>query len=374
MNDPNFFDDIYMRRAEQLALRGLGRVSPNPAVGAVVVKDQEIVGEGFHAEAGAPHAEVLALEQAGEEARGATLYVTLEPCCHEGRTPPCCPTVIESGVTRVVVGWVDPDPRVRGAGNRALRAAGIQVDMASPDQQKQCAETNRFFLSRVENGRPFVTFKYAMTLDGKLATHTGDSQWITGEAARRWVHTQRAIYDAVMVGIGTVLADDPQLTPREPPGRTPIKIVVDSSGRLKPEHRIFEDASAGVWVLTTEAAAPRFEGLSVFTIICGDGEAVDLASGLKQCAELGLNSIFVEGGSALFGSLFEKKLFDQVAAFISPAMIGGGGPSPVGGTGFEKMSHALQLKDVHWSQLGTDILLEGYRQLPWEIGEPCSGS
>ncbi len=367
MNDPNFFDDIYMRRAEQLALRGLGRVSPNPAVGAVVVRDQEIVGEGFHAEAGAPHAEVLALEQAGEKARGATLYVTLEPCCHQGRTPPCCPLVIKSGVKRVVVGWVDPDPRVRGAGNRALRAAGIQVDMASTDQQKQCAETNRFFLSRIHHGRPFVTFKFAMTLDGKLATRSGDSQWITGEQARRWVHTQRALYDAVMVGISTVLADDPQLTPREPPGRIPIKVVVDSRGRLRPDHRLFVEAPAGVWVLTTEAGAAKLQKLNVFTIICGAGPRVDLASGLRQLAELGLNSLFVEGGSELFGSLFQEQLFDQVAAFIAPVMIGGGGPSPLGGVGFEKMSQALELKDVHWSQLGTDILLEGYRQLPWEI-------
>ena len=367
MNDPTFFDDIYMRRAVQLATQGIGTVSPNPVVGAVLVKDKEIIGEGYHARAGEPHAEVFALRSAGEQARGATLYVTLEPCVHEGRTPACCPSIIEAGIGRVVVGWVDPDPRVRGGGNRALREAGIKVEMASPDQQKQCAEINRFFICRMLTGRPFVTLKFAATLDGKLATSSGDSQWISGSPARQWVHRQRALYDAVMVGSGTLLKDDPRLTPREPEGRIPLKVVVDSQGRLNSSHRVFEEAPAGVVLLTTEQGAKNVGDIPAAVIVCGSGPRVDLHQGLVQLAGRGLNSVFVEGGSRLAGSLFDLGLFDQVAAFIAPKLVGGTGPGPIAGEGRELMAQALELKDVHWSQMGRDLFVEGYRQLPWEI-------
>ncbi|MCA9796280.1 MAG: bifunctional diaminohydroxyphosphoribosylaminopyrimidine deaminase/5-amino-6-(5-phosphoribosylamino)uracil reductase RibD, partial [Candidatus Eremiobacteraeota bacterium] len=217
-------DTFFMERALQLAARGLGRTRPNPVVGAVIVRDDKIVGEGWHQKAGQPHAEVLALEAAGDKAVGGTLYINLEPCAHQGRTPPCAPALVEAKLDRVVVGMVDPDERVAGRGIEILRGAGISVSMADPDSAQRCREMNRFYLRRLRSGRPFLTLKFASTLDGKLATRTGHSRWITGPESRRWVHRQRDVHDGLLVGINTVITDDPELTTREPEGRTPIKI------------------------------------------------------------------------------------------------------------------------------------------------------
>ena len=227
----------------QLAAGGLGRTSPNPVVGAVIVNNDKVVGEGLHLQAGEPHAEVFALREAETQARGGTLYVTLEPCCADGRTPACVPQLIEAGIAKVVVGLVDPDPRMQGRGLAQLKEAGIEVQMAEDDLQELCAELNRGFIKRISSGRPYVTMKFASSLDGKIATHTGDSKYITGSEARKWVHRERDDHDAIMVGINTVLNDDPLLTARDPSGRTPTKIIVDSKGRLSSKAKLFSGAS-----------------------------------------------------------------------------------------------------------------------------------
>lgn len=357
----------FMQRAIQLAAKGLGRTSPNPVVGAVLVKNKRVVGEGYHQKAGGPHAEVLALAEAGEHARGATMYVSLEPCCHHGRTPPCVPEIVKAGVSNVVVGLVDPDPRVSGGGLKELRAAGISVEMSDEDSQEQCAEVNRAFICRLKRGRPYVTLKFASSLDGKIASRTGRSKYITGDEARRWVHRERDSHDAIMVGINTVRVDDPELTAREPEGRTPIKIVVDSGGRLSNDARLFQQSENGVIVLTTprgqQQLTPR-EGMDL--VITEDEHGmVDLNLALRMLAERGINSILLEGGSRLNGSMLDRGLIDRVAGFVAPILVGGQqAVSPIGGFGVDCVGDALRLRDVGWSTLGPDLLIEGYLWMP----------
>ncbi len=361
----------FMQRAIQLAAKGLGRTSPNPVVGAVLVKDKRVVGEGYHKRAGEPHAEILALAQAGESARGSTMYVSLEPCCHHGRTPPCVPAVVEAGVSEVVVGLVDPDPRVQGRGLAALKEHGVKVKLADRDSQEQCAEVNRAFIRRLTLGRPYVTLKFASSLDGKIASRTGRSKYITGNEARRWVHRERDTHDAIMVGINTVLVDDPELTAREPEGRCPIKVIVDSAGRLPAEAKLWKSCQNGVVVLTTEAGSrqlPQRDELKV--VVCEDHNRVDLKVGLNRLAELGIDSILLEGGSRLNGSMLDLGLIDRVAGFVAPLLLGGKDAlSPIAGFGVDCVSSALRLKDVGWSALGDDLLIEGYLWTPLETVE-----
>ena len=361
-----------MQRAIQLAAQGHGRTGPNPVVGAVIVKDKKIVGEGYHGQAGKPHAEIFAIEQAGELAKGATMYVSLEPCCHHGKTPPCAPAVIEAGLARVVVGLVDPDPRVQGGGIKMMREAGIEVEMTDEDSREQCAEVNRAFICRLHRGRPYVTLKFASSLDGKLASRTGRSKYITGSESRKWVHIERDSHDAIMVGINTVLADDPELTCREPVGRTPTKIVVDSLGRLPREARLWDTMENGVILLTTEHGKkiyPERDGLTVIAADSEDGR-VDLDAALKEVAKLGINSIFLEGGSRLNGSMLDLGLIDRVAGFVAPLLVGGRDAiSPVAGFGVDCVSEALRLRDVGWSAMGGDLLIEGYLWMPADVLE-----
>jgi diaminohydroxyphosphoribosylaminopyrimidine deaminase/5-amino-6-(5-phosphoribosylamino)uracil reductase len=357
----------FMQRAIQLAAKGLGRTSPNPVVGAVLVKNKRIVGEGYHQQAGGPHAELLALAQAGEAARGATMYVSLEPCCHHGRTAPCVPEIVKAGVATVVIGLIDPDPRVSGGGLKELKAAGISVELADEDSQEQCAEVNRAFICRLKRGRPYVTLKFASSLDGKIASRTGRSKYITGDESRRWVHRERDAHDAIMVGINTVKLDDPELTAREPEGRTPIKIVVDSGGRLTEDARLFRQAENGVLVLTTPRGQrllkPR-DGLDLIVTEDHDGR-VDLSQALTKLAERGINSILLEGGSSLNGSMLDRGLIDRVAGFVAPILVGGReAVSPIGGFGVDCVGDALRLRDVGWSTLGPDLLIEGYLWMP----------
>lgn len=357
----------FMQRAIQLAAKGLGRTSPNPVVGAVLVKNKRIVGEGYHQQAGGPHAELLALAQAGEAARGATMYVSLEPCCHHGRTAPCVPEIVKAGVATVVIGLIDPDPRVSGGGLKELKAAGISVELADEDSQEQCAEVNRAFICRLKRGRPYVTLKFASSLDGKIASRTGRSKYITGDESRRWVHRERDAHDAIMVGINTVKLDDPELTAREPEGRTPIKIVVDSGGRLTEDARLFHQAENGVLVLTTprgqKLLKPR-DGLDLIVTEDHDGR-VDLSQALTKLAERGINSILLEGGSSLNGSMLDRGLIDRVAGFVAPILVGGReAVSPIGGFGVDCVGDALRLRDVGWSTLGPDLLIEGYLWMP----------
>ncbi len=358
----------FMQRAIQLAARGLGRTSPNPVVGAVLVKDKTVVGEGFHRKAGEAHAEVMALEQAGEAARGATMYVSLEPCCHEGRTAPCAEALVQAGVAEVIVGLIDPDPRVQGQGIAYLRERGVSVKLADLDSQEQCAEVNRAFIRRLTGDRPYVTLKFASSLDGKIASRTGSSKYITGLEARRWVHRERDIHDAVMVGINTVLLDDPLLTAREPEGRVPTKVVVDSGGRLPADARLWQDCDNGVMVLTTEegrARLPKHPALEV--IVAEENGRVDLVKALGALAEHGLNSVLLEGGSTLNGSMLDRGLIDRVAGFVAPLLLGGvDALSPIAGFGVDCVSSALRLKDVGWSALGPDLLIEGYLWTPLE--------
>ncbi len=369
-------DTFFMERALQLAAQGLGRTRPNPVVGAVVVRDDSIVAEGWHQQAGQPHAEAVALQQAGSKAIGSTLYVNLEPCCHHGRTPPCAPAVVEAKVDRVVIGMLDPDPRVAGKGAESLRQAGLTVEMADPDSQRRCLEMNRFYLRRLVSGRPFVTLKMAASLDGKIAPRTRHSQWITGPEARRWAHRQRDCHDAVMVGIGTVEADDPRLTTRDPAGRTPVKVVADSKGRLPLKARLLEQAEEGVIVLTTSQGAQALADRDLDLVVADglDGR-VDLAVALSQLAERGLSSILVEGGSELNFSLLEAGLVDRVAAFLAPKLIGGRqAPSAVGGLGVKTLDEAWELRDVGWKTFGRDLLVEGYLSIPWEHLDPDAPS
>lgn len=357
----------FMQRAIQLAARGLGRTSPNPVVGAVLVKNKRVVGEGYHQQAGGPHAEILALRQAGEQARGATMYVSLEPCCHHGKTPPCVPEIAAAGVSNVVVGLVDPDPRVSGGGIKQLREAGVSVELADEDSQEQCAEINRAFICRLKRGRPYITLKFASSLDGKIASRTGRSKYISGEEARRWVHRERNAHDAIMVGINTIRLDDPELTAREPEGRTPIKIVVDAAGRLPENAKIFQQAENGVLLLTTprgqQAVKPR-DGLDLIVTEDENGQ-VDLPLALRLLAERGINSILLEGGSRLNGSMLDRGLIDRVAGFVAPILVGGQeAVSPIGGFGVDCVGDALRLREVGWSTLGPDLLIEGFLWMP----------
>ncbi len=361
-----------MRRALDLAAHGRWTTAPNPNVGAVVVRDGECVGEGWHRAAGEPHAEVHALRSAGEKAQGSTLYVTLEPCCHTGLTGPCTDRVLEAGVARVVVGLVDPDPRVLGRGMDILRQAGVTVELASQELRRECALVNLFFLKAVRTGLPFVTMKYAATLDGKIATRTGHSQWITGPEARHWVHEQRALHQAVLVGVGTALADNPRLDVRlEGECRQPLRVIADSLARTPPTARLFATPGGPILIAVTPAAPPeRVEGLQkmgadLVVIPERDGR-LDLAA---LCAELGrrrLQSVLLEGGGVLNAAMLEGGLVSKVAAFLAPLLVGGSAaPGPIGGLGAERLEQGWELQEVESRRVGKDWLIEGYLSCPW---------
>lgn len=366
-------DRRWMRRALALAARARGRTSPNPLVGAVLVREGRAVGEGFHRRAGGPHAEVEALRQAGDEACGATLYVTLEPCCHHGRTPPCTEALIRAGVRRVVAAMVDPDQRVCGRGLAALRAAGIRVEVGLLEEEAR--RLNEAYLALKLLGRPFITMKYAMTLDGRIATRQGDSRWVTGEVARRFVHRLRDRVDVIAVGVGTVLSDDPRLTARLPRGgRDPIRLVIDSRARTPPDARVLQvrpESGAPTWIAVTAAApARRLRALVAAgaEILCLPATAegrVDLVALMEELGRRGVLHVLVEGGAAIHGALLAAGLVDQVLAFIAPKLAGGAGaPGPVGGPGVERMAGAYRLEGVKLRRLGGDWLIAGYLRDP----------
>ena len=365
-------DVAFMDEALRLARLGLGFTSPNPAVGAVCVRDGQIVGSGYHAKAGDPHAEVVALEEAGEAARGATLYVTLEPCSHYGRTPPCADLCIQAGLSRVVIAMIDPNPLVSGAGVERLRTAGIQVEVGL--RQEEAAKLNEAFIVYMKEKRPFVHFKTAMSADGKVACRTGKSQWITSEASRREVHRLRSRHDAIMVGIGTVLADDPRLTVRladaadvSAPDMQPTRIIVDSRAAIPLRARCLEGAgdSADVIVAVSEAAPPRKiqalrdHGVRVWVGTGPDGR-VDLVRLLHDLADLQITSIFLEGGPTLAGSFFDHGLVDRVTVFMAPLVLGGAfAPSPIAGQGVDEPHLGYRLTDVSHKFFGEDFMWTG---------------
>ena len=363
-------DESYMREALRIAEYARGRTSPNPLVGAVIVRDGTIVASGWHRAAGEPHAEIHALRMAGELARGATLYVTLEPCAHHGRTGPCAEAVIAAGLARVVVALSDPNPLVAGRGIHLLTAAGIEVTTGVCEDEAR--RQNEIFLKWVTTKRPFVTLKTAMTLDGKIASHTGASRWITGAAARARVHAYRNEYDAILVGIGTVLADDPSLTTRleHGTGKNPLRIVLDSEARTPLDAKLVADGAAPTIIVVSERADHRRVnllracGAEVVTL---GTQRVDIAALLDYLGAREITSLFVEGGAAVNWSLLAGGSVDKVHAFIAPMLMGGEtAKTPIGGTGFDSPQTALRLHDMTVEQVGTDILVTGYPSMATE--------
>jgi diaminohydroxyphosphoribosylaminopyrimidine deaminase/5-amino-6-(5-phosphoribosylamino)uracil reductase len=360
-------DAPWMRAALALAASALGRTSPNPVVGAVLVRDGRVVGEGRHERAGAPHAEIVALAAAGEAARGATLYVTLEPCVHEGRTPPCVPAVAAAGVARVVVAIEDPDPRVRGRGVAALRAAGIPVDVGV--LAAEARRLNEAYLHRVRTGRAFVALKAAVTLDGRLGADGGDSRWITGEEARARARELRDVHDAVLVGRGTLERDDPSLDVRLPGDRRdPVAVVVDSRLSSPADRALFRRAAAGARVVVaarddapaSRAAALAARGVDVLRVAGGPDGRVDLAALLGALAGRGLNAVLVEGGERVHTSVLAAGLAGRAWIFVAPSILGGlQGPRLVGDLGIRAATGAIRLLDPEVERLGTDILVTG---------------
>lgn len=355
----------YMARAIELARQAVGAVSPNPPVGAVVVRDGHIVGEGHTQPPGQAHAEIMALGDAGEAARGAELYVTLEPCAHQGRTGPCTAAIIAAGIRRVHIAALDPNPLTDGRGVHALERGGISVLLREGNLES--LELIEAFTKHVTTAMPFVVAKFAASLDGKIATRSGDSKWISSIGSRAYAHALRASVDAVMVGIGTAIADDPQLTVRDAPlsGDQPTRVVVDTHGRLPLTAAMLGEP--GSTIVVTAGASPErmraLEAVGAIVIDVGTGPAVDLAMLLTILGSRSITSVLVEGGSRLFGSLFDAGLIDKVVGIVAPVIIGGdGAPGPVGGHGAQTMPDALTLSGVTHREIEGDIVFVGYSE------------
>lgn len=359
----------YMRRALDLAQQAAGHTSPNPAVGAVIVKNGHIVAEGFTQPVGKPHAEAEALRKAGKAAEGATIYVTLEPCNHFGRTPPCTLGIIEAGIKEVHYAVVDPNPRAAG-GHQRLLDAGIRVYTGMfADEAHQL---NRYFFHHTQTGRPYVTAKFACSLDGKIATHTGESQWITGPAARQKGHELRQLSDGILIGGGTALADDPRLTTRLATGdgrepSHPTRVVLDTKGKLPETLNLFSGKLPGQTLLAVSdqiSAADRQRltrpGVELIQTKLNGCGRIDIHHLLEQLGQRGMQSLMVEGGGQVLGSFFEAGAVDEVWAFIAPKIIGGQtAPGPIGGMGFGKLQDALELENIETQQLGSDLFIRG---------------
>ena len=359
-----FDDEKFMSEALKIAKNAVGRTSPNPLVGAVIVKDGRIIAEGWHRKAGTPHAEIHALNMAGELAKNSTLYVTLEPCSHFGRTPPCANKIVESGISRVVVATLDPNPKVAGRGIKILQDAGIKVDVGILENDAKIL--NEVFFKWVTKKIPFVTAKFACSIDGKISTVSGESQWISCEESRKFTHKLRDINDAIMVGVGTVLADNPSLTTRlENFGKNPVRVVVDSLAKTPSDSKIIRDGlSETILAVTENAPTEKIEALKNFgaeIIFCGSGDKVDLKILMRELAEREITSVLVEGGGTLHFSLLKENLVDKIFAFVAPKIIGGKNAlTAVEGEGFEKLSDAVQLENLTAEKLGEDILISGY--------------
>ena len=391
----------YMHLACGLALRGMGRVSPNPLVGAVIVKDGRIIGEGWHAKYGDLHAERNALKncrERGEDPAGADIYVTLEPCCHHGKQPPCTDALIEAGIARVFMGSGDPNPRVAGKGVQILRDHGIEV--IEHVLEPECLALNDVFFHYIRTGLPYVVLKYAMTLDGKIACHTGASRWVTGEEARAHVHRTRNWLTGIMVGVNTVIADDPLLTCRMEGGRSPVRIICDFRLRTPQDSQIVKTAREVPTILATCETDPARQkpyldaGCRIVTVPekpCGTAGSLEKDSPKRGGVDLNIlmqklgseekiDSILLEGGASLAWSALESGIVNRVQAYIAPKIFGGAGAkTPVGGTGFDTPDLALKLKNLRLTRLGGDLLIEGDLppadgSLPAENGPPAEGS
>jgi len=349
-------DETYMRRALRLAERGRGQVSPNPLVGAVIVRHEQIVGEGAHLHVGGPHAEVNALEQAGESARDATLYVTLEPCAFHGRTPPCTAALITAGIQRVVCAMVDPDPRVSGRGVRQLEEAGIQTEVGLLSEAAE--EQNAAYTKHRREGRPLVILKLAQTLDGRIATRTGDARWITGAKARRHGHRWRSWVDAVAVGAGTVLADDPQLTVRHVRGSDPRPIVIDGRLRVDPQARLFQRPGALLITSTAVSSEQRRpfaeRGAEIWTYDAPDGQ-IDLRQPMARAAQEGITSVLIEGGGQLAAAALRDRIVDRVHIYVAPRLMGTG-IAGIADLDILEIDRTIGLEEVRTRRLGDDLL------------------
>ena len=358
----------FMQRALDLARRAKGRTSPNPLVGAVIVKDGKVIGEGYHQKAGSPHAEIYALNAAGEGAKGATIYTTLEPCCHWGRTPPCTEALIRAGIAQVYVADVDPNPSVAGKGVQQLQDAGINVHVGV--RRQEASDLNEVHRKYIQTGRPFVILKTAMSLDGKIATASGESQWITSEASRQRGHEVRDTVDAILVGRGTIARDNPSLTTRlqNGEGQDAIRIVLDSHGRTRPDARIFNpESEADVIVAVTPEAPPENvdalekAGAEAITVPNAHGQ-ICFKSLMEILGEREITSVLIEGGSQINASALTAGIVDKVMCFIAPKLIGGqNAPGPIGGEGIQSLTEAVNLRRIRVTPMPEhDILIEGY--------------
>lgn len=354
-------DTEYMQSALQLAMKGRGLVNPNPMVGAVIVKDGTIIGQGYHRKYGELHAERNALASCEISAAGATMYVTLEPCCHYGKTPPCTDAILKSGIRRVVIGSCDPNPLAAGKGLELLRSHGTQVTTGV--LKEECDALNQSFFHYIQKRTPYVIMKYAMTMDGKIATHTGKSQWITGEAARQQVHEDRHRYSAIMTGVGTVLADDPLLTCRLENSRNPLRIICDTHLRTPLRSKLVTTAEIAGTLLATadnnyDRHRPYLEaGCSILVVPQKEGH-IDLNCLMAALGERKIDSILLEGGGTLNWSALQSGIVNKVQAYIAPKLFGGGGKTPVMGLGTDSPDQAFRLGKPAISWVGEDILLE----------------
>ena len=359
----------YMEQALSLAKLALGQVSPNPAVGAVVVKNDRVVGQGYTQPPGSWHAEVVALKQASKEAQGSVMYVTLEPCCHYGRTPPCTQAIITAGIAEVHMAMLDANPLVSGRGKDELEREGIRVYLG--EHEEEVKKINEAYTKFITTGMPFITAKFAISLDGKIATRSGDSKWISGDEARKYVHNLRYTSDAIMVGVNTVLVDDPHLTARNCGGkggvarRQPLRVIVDGKGRMPLTAQLLREPGKTLLVLgklvtPEEKATFARVGVELLELPLGEG-LVDLGKLLKALGERQITSVLVEGGSILLGSLFDGKLVDKVIAFIAPIIIGGKeAKTAVSGKGVDKVVDSLKLERLSLEKLGEDLMVSGY--------------
>ena len=354
-------DEEWMQQALDLAEKGRGWVNPNPLVGAVIVKEGRVLGQGYHTAYGKPHAEREALAACQEDPQGATLYVNLEPCCHYGKTPPCTEAVIESGIQRVVVGSLDPHDKLAGKGVQALKEAGLEVKVGV--LEKECQHLNRVFEKFIVSHRPYMVAKYAMTLDGKIATRTGASRWVTGPEARQRVHQTRHALSAIMVGVNTILADDSLLTCRLDGGMDPVRIICDSELRTPLDSQVVRTADQVPSYLATtcreaDRQAPyRDAGCGIIELGRRQGH-LDLVELMTRLGEMDLDSVLLEAGGTLTWSALALGLVDEVHAYIAPKLFGGQAMSPVAGQGVETPDQAIQLESFAWSQVGKDVLIE----------------
>ncbi|AZB44882.1 bifunctional diaminohydroxyphosphoribosylaminopyrimidine deaminase/5-amino-6-(5-phosphoribosylamino)uracil reductase RibD [Bacillus sp. FJAT-42376] len=357
-------DETFMKLALELAEQGIGQTSPNPAVGAVVVKDGNVVGMGAHLKAGEAHAEVHAISMAGEKAKGAEIFVTLEPCSHYGKTPPCAELLIAAGIKRVVIAVLDPNPLVAGRGAALLEEAGIEVCTGVLEQE--AAELNKFFFHYIKTGVPYVTLKAASTLDGKTATKSMDSKWITGEQAREDVHRYRERHDAILTGVNTVIHDNPSLTCRlEKPKRQPVRIILDRNLKTPLNSKVVTDGLAETWIVSSDDADPKrisdFEDLGVTIISLSAGHT--LKDVLEELGKRGISSLLAEGGSQIHGSFIHEGCFNEMVIYIAPKLLGGKESLSIsGGTGFERMKDAVELTFTEPVILGNDIKIRAVRR------------